>query len=139
MKNTLALFCEGLKSCIVECAGVAFFAIVAVPLCAICLHDKVGSAVDVEKKRIVDELEKTRVFFDNMIKSFKVYQDISVALYDKATDQKIALDHYRSSLTTMESSLEADINLLFLEGYRKNIYDAMDPLQAACDELRKHF
>jgi len=139
MKNTLSLFLDGLKLCVGECVGVAFFAIVFVPLCAVCLKHKVGDAIDVEQKRVAAELEKTRKFFDGMISSFRVYQEISIVLLNKATDQKIALDHFRSTLTTMESSLAANINLLFLNGYRKKIYDQMNPLQAACDELRKHF
>lgn len=90
MKNTLHIFLESLGSCVVECASISFSGIIGVAVCATCITQKVGNKVEAEKKRVQDELEKTRKFFDGMINSFKVYQDISVALKNKATEEKVA-------------------------------------------------
>jgi len=134
MKNSLEIFGKSLKSCAVGCAF-SFFAPLAI-VCGVCIANKHKSITNQQNKvsKILGEKKKQ---FEKFISYFNSSGEIAKQMGGRVVKQREALEHFKGTLQVMEAKIGSYINLLFIKTSKNRIYEAMKPLQEACEQLMK--
>jgi len=127
--------------CVGECLGLVFLNAVTVPICAVCLGVKGSQEVKKEKERVHDLIEANNTYLATITTSLTDLQSVATALETQANNQKIAVDRFGIDINKMEMQLNTANELDFLDpiGNRAIIIGLMDPLNKACEALRKQF
>jgi len=139
MKGALKIFIDTLGGACSEGCFDDTFILFKFIKCAYCLSiNSISSIID-EKNRLLDELERNKVYYDGLRIAFSTYQEVAIKLGEKANEEKQGLDYFNDELVNVESTLGARVQLSFIDSLKQKIYDMMDPLDEVCEQLKKHF